>query len=152
VVITALQYASAEMVSFLFSLTPLPVFRDGVTFALPNLNIEVARECSGIRSSLALLITCVVANHLWLRRWWSKAVIVLLVFPLAILKNGLRIVTLCLLTLYVDPGFMTGRLHTSGGIVFFVMAIMLLLPIFLTFIKLEARQLVQGAQLGQQPT
>src|SRR5262249_617965 len=56
-VITALQYASADMVDVLFQLTPLPVLREHLSFVLPGLTIEVARECSSIRSSMALLIT-----------------------------------------------------------------------------------------------
>ena len=139
-VITTLQYASAEVVSLLFQLTPLPVLREGVSFTLPGLMIEVARECSSIRSSWALLITCVLVNYLLLRRWWSKLVVLLLVFPLAVLKNGVRIVTLCLLTLYVDKGFMQGGLHTRGGAVFFGLALAMLLPTFLGLRRLEARQ------------
>jgi hypothetical protein len=74
-IITALQYASAEAVSLLFQLCPFPFTREGLYFTLPRLHIEVARECGSIRSSLALGITCVLANHLLLHRWWSKAVI-----------------------------------------------------------------------------
>ena len=75
-----------------------------------------------------------------LRRWWSKAVILLLVFPLAVFKNGVRIVTLTLLTLYVDPGFMHGDLHTRGGAVFFGLACVILLLALLGLRKLEAWQ------------
>jgi len=67
-------------------------------------------------------------------------VVLLLVFPLAVLKNSVRIVTLCLLTLYVDEGFMQGDLHTRGGAVFFGLALAMLLPIFLGLRRLEARQ------------
>jgi len=148
-VITALQYASAEVVSLLFELTPVPVARDGLFFALPGLTIEVASECSSIRSSLALFITCVLANHLLLRRWWSKAVVLLLVFPLAVFKNGVRIVTLCLLTLHVDKGFMQGDLHTRGGAVFFGLALAILVPIFLGLGKLEARHADPGQEAGE---
>ena len=145
-VITALQYASAEVVAFLFQLTPFPVARDGLFFTLPRLTIEVARECSSIRSSLALFIASVLANHLLLRRWWSKAVVLLLVFPLAVFKNGVRIVSLCLLTLYVDKGFMQGELHTRGGAVFFGLALTILVPIFWGLRKLESRHTDPGQE------
>ncbi len=143
-VITALQSASADVTEVLFKLSPLPVVREGFTFALPGLQIEVARECSGIRSSIALLITGLLASHLWLRRWWSKAVVWLLIYPLAVFKNGLRIVTLCLLTLYVDEGFITGDLHTRGGVIFFGLALAILLPALLVLRKLEAGQVRSG--------
>jgi exosortase len=115
-VITTLQHGSAEVTAWLFTLTPLPVFREGLHFVLPRLSIEVAEACSSIRSSMALLITCLLASHLMLRRWWSKGMVLLLVFPLAVFKNGVRIVSLCLLT--YDESFITGHLHTRGGAVF----------------------------------
>jgi exosortase len=145
--ITALQHVSADVVSLLFRLCPFPFTRDGLYFTLPGLYIEVARECSSIRSSLALCIACVLANHLLLHRWWSKAAVLLLVFPLAVFKNGVRIVTLSLLTLYVDKGFMASDLHSSGGIVFLGLALAILLPIFLGLRKLE----LWHTGLGQEP-
>jgi exosortase len=139
-VITALQYGSVEVTSFLFRLTPVPVFREGIRFALPGLDLEVARECSSIRSSLALLLTCVLANHLFLRHGWSKTATLLLVFPLAVFKNGVRIVTLSLLTLYVDEGFMKGGLHTRGGVVFFALSLAILLLIIFGLRQIESKR------------
>jgi exosortase len=136
-VITTLQHGSAEVTAWLFTLTHLPVFREGLHFVLPRLSIEVAEACSSIRSSIALLITCLLASHLMLRRWWSKAIVLLLVFPLAVFKNGVRIVSLCLLTLYVDEGFITGHLHTRGGAVFFALSLVILGLIVLGLQKLE---------------
>jgi exosortase len=143
-VITALQTSSADVTEVLFKLLPLSVVREGFTFALPGLQIEVARECSGIRSSIALLITGLLASHLWLRCWWSKAVVWLLIYPLAVFKNGLRIVTLCLLTLDVDEEFITGDLHTRGGAIFFGIALAILLPALLALRKLEAGRVRSG--------
>ena len=85
--------------------------------------IEVAEECSGIRSSIALLVTGLLACHLFLRSGWGKIALILSIVPLALLKNGVRIVTITLLGIYVDPGFMTGYLHQSGGIVFFLFSL-----------------------------
>ena len=51
------QYASAEVYSWMMDLSQATYFRQGLIFALPNLTIQVAQECSGIRSSLVLFIT-----------------------------------------------------------------------------------------------
>jgi exosortase/archaeosortase family protein len=51
------------------------------------------------------------------------------VLPVAVLKNGIRIVSLTLLAMYVDPGFLTGQLHHEGGIAFFGLALLMLLPL-----------------------
>jgi exosortase len=136
-VIVSLQVASAEVSYAVFLLAGVPIFRTGFVFELPGVSIEVARECSGIRSSLALLITSLLAGHLFLRSSWTKAVLTLATLPLLVVKNGIRIVSLTLLSIYVDPGFLTGRLHRSGGIVFFLIALIILAPVLRLLQKSE---------------
>ncbi len=128
-VITWLQTGSAEVSYAAFDLLGVPVFRAGFVFSLPGVTIEVAKECSGIRSALALLILSLLAGHLFLRSTWTRAALVLAALPLLVVKNGLRIVTLSLMSVYVDPSFLTGRLHHQGGTVFFLIALALLLPV-----------------------
>ena len=54
---TASKLASAEAAALFFSVVGMPVLRDGTVFQLPGIVIEVAQECSGIRSSWVLFIT-----------------------------------------------------------------------------------------------
>ena len=129
--IELLQRGSTEISYLLFNMLGVPALKQGFVISVPGISIEVAAECSGIRSSLALLITCLLAAHLYLRTPWKIAVFILLVLPLSIIKNGIRIVTLTLLSLYVDPRFLTGSLHREGGFVFFLLALLLLFPVFL---------------------
>jgi len=128
-VIYLLQKGSAEITAVLFDWTGVPVLRDGFVFHLARVNIEVARECSGIRSSLALLILAILVAHFYLDTFWKQLVLVIAGLFVMILKNGVRIVTLTLLATYVDPGFLYGRLHHEGGVVFFVLALLLLAPL-----------------------
>jgi len=127
-VIRFLQVGSADTAAAMFQLSGVPFLRHGFEFALPGVTIQVAQECSGIRSTLALLIVVVLMCHLFLRTFAKKALLCILVVPLAVFKNGLRIFTLSVLSIYVNPGFLTGNLHRRGGIVFFVAA---LLPLIL---------------------
>ena len=127
-IIYALQWGSAGASAWLFRLTDVPFLREGLIFALPGLTIEVAKECSGIRSSMALVICGFLAGQFFLRSWWQKGLLMLVIVPLTVLKNGVRIVTLSLLYIYVDEGFMTGNLHQRGGILFFLMALALMMP------------------------
>lgn len=127
----ALKRGSTETVAALFNVTGTPFFRQGFVFTLPGFVIEVADECSGIRSSIALLLTGLLAGHTSLQNGWTKAVLVAMVIPLAILKNGIRIVSLCLLAMHVDPGFLVGQLHHEGGVVFFLLALAMLAPVLL---------------------
>jgi len=125
-VVSWLLAGSAEVSYALFELLGIPVLRTGPVFSLPTVTIEVAKECSGIRSSLVLLITSLLAGHLYLRSLWTKTLLSVAILPLAIVKNGIRIVTLTLLSIYVDPRFLTGHLHQKGGIVFFLFALVIL--------------------------
>jgi len=139
-IVHALQQGSTDVTYLLFKIVGVPVFRQGFVLSVPGVSIEVAAECSGIRSSIALFITCLLAAHFYLRTPWKILVFVLLVLPLAVVKNGIRIVTLTLLSIYIDPSFLRGSLHRDGGFVFFLLALLLLLPIFLALEKSESRR------------
>ncbi len=136
-VIRTLQLGSAEFVSNLYSLTGIPVLRDGTLFHLPGISIEVAPECSGIRSSLALLITAVLAGHLYLKKNWSRVLLALVVIPVTMFKNAIRIVVLSLLGLYVNRGYLESSLHRDGGILFFILALMIMAPILIVLRRSE---------------
>ena len=144
--ITALQLGSAEVSYVLFALVGVPVLRTGSIFALPGVTIEIAEECSGIRSSLALMITSLLIGHLMLRSTWAKCALVLATLPLLIIKNGIRIVSLSLLSIYVDPRFLHGHLHDHSGIVFFSLALMCL-ALFLRLLQKSERRL-RAAPVG----
>jgi|SRR5208282_460147 len=128
-VIYWLQTGSADVSEIVFDLTGVPVLRDGLVFHLPRLSIEVARECSGIRSSMAIFILALLAGHLYLGRLWKQVVFQVCGLFIMVVKNGVRIVTLTLLANYVDPGILFGNLHREGGIVFFLLGLVLLLPV-----------------------
>jgi len=126
-VIYILQAASAEATHLLFKITNIPFSREGFTFHLPGMTIEVAKQCSGIRSSLGLFITGVLAGHLFLKSGWRKVILALLVFPITVFKNGIRITTLSALAIYIDERFITQSfLHHSGGFIFYIPALLLL--------------------------
>lgn len=129
-VIYWLQAGSAAIAEILFDLSGAPVLREGFVFRLPKMSIEVAQECSGIRSSLALLILAVLVAHFSFRPVWKKLVFVLAGLFMMIIKNGIRIATLTLLANYVNPNFLYGKLHHQGGVVFFLIGLALLIPVF----------------------
>jgi exosortase len=139
-----LKSGSTEAVAWLFKLTGTPYHREGFVFTLPKFVIEIADECSGIRSSIALLLTALLAGHLCLTSPWKKAVLVAVILPLAILKNGLRIATLSLLAIHVDAGFLKGQLHHEGGIVFFLVTLGILAPIFILLQRSEMNRRAGG--------
>ncbi len=122
-IVEFLQQQSAVAARIMFRLIGVPVTQDGIMLSIPELDIEVARECSSIRSSLMLVVTTLVLAHLFLRSWWRKALLIAATIPLSVAKNGLRIVTIGELGTRVDPGFLSGKLHHNGGIIFFGIAV-----------------------------
>ena len=126
-IVVLLQQQSASATRLLFAATGVPVIQNGMFISIPGVTVEVARECSSIRSSLMLLVTSLVLVHLFLDSVWRKIVVVLVAIPLSVAKNAVRIFTLSMLGVHVDPGFLHGRLHERGGIVFFVLALLIVL-------------------------
>jgi exosortase len=145
--IFALQKGSAETTYALFKLFGVPVFWQGFKFSLPGIEIEIAKECSGIRSTLALFITGMLAGHVFLQSGWRKIVLTLSTIPIAIFKNAVRIVTLSSLGVYVDRGFLFGRLHHQGGLLFALIALAIFVPLLFALQKSESR--AQTEPLGQ---
>ena len=133
--IYALQEGSTEIAFLAFRAVGTPVLRNGFQLSVPGITIEVAKECSSIRSSIALFITCLLAAHLYLRTTWKMILLALLSLPLSVIKNGIRITTLTLLSIYVDPGFLSGNLHHEGGFVFFLVSLLILWPVFHWMVK-----------------
>ena len=120
-----LQTQSAVATQLLFRAARVPVTRDGVMLSIPKLDIEVARECSSIRSSTMLVVATLVLAHLFLRSWWRQTFLVLLSIPLSVLKNAIRIFTIVELGTRVDPSYLNGRLHHNGGPVFLAVALVI---------------------------
>lgn len=133
-IIRYLQEGSAVSTRLFFAMAGVPLAQDGLQLTIPGLTVEIAKECSSIRSSLMLVVTTMVLAQLFLRSPLRKALVVALAVPLSVAKNGLRIFTIAMLGTHVDPGYLTGKFHHQGGIVFFAIS---LLVIFLALWILE---------------
>jgi exosortase len=139
--ITVLQRGSAEMAYLFLKVSGTPVLRESAyVMRLPDLVIQVAPECSGIRSGISLLICGLLAGHLFLKSTWRRVLLVIAAIPVLICKNALRIGTLSYLAVHVDQRILTSELHREGGIPFFVLGLFLLYPILALLIKSEGRK------------
>jgi exosortase len=139
-VVQALQVASAEAANIVFRMLPVSYHRQGMVFQFPNLAVEVAEECSGIRSSMALLVLSVITGRLFLQKGVHRAILAFSIFPITVFKNALRITTITLLANYVDMKFLTNHwIHSSGGIPFFAAAMAMFIPIVWLLRRGEAK-------------
>lgn len=120
---TFFQHTSAIASAGFFKLAGTPFFRNETFFQLPGINLQVAPECSGIRSSLALFITSLVAGHLFLRSPYKRALLACVVIPLGILRNGFRILVIGELCVHVSPTMIDSPIHHKGGPIFFALSL-----------------------------
>ena len=78
-------------------MTGVSYHRSGLVFEFPNVAVRVAEECSGIRSSLSLFTLIIITGYLFLRTFSRRVILALAIFPITVVKNGFRIVTITLL-------------------------------------------------------
>lgn len=142
------QHTSAYATHAMLAVSGAPMRADGFVFAFPEFSVVVARECSGIRSSLVLFLVSLYAGHLFLKTPWKKVALATLVIPLSIIRNGFRITTLSLLSAYDDPGWLESPLHHRGGPVFFALS---LVPFFLVLLLLRRSERVRDPEEPQPP-
>jgi exosortase len=137
-IVAALQHASAEAAAIVFNLSGFPYHRSGLVFEFSNVAVQVAEQCSGIRSSLALFILSIVTGYLFLKSLSRRVALACAVFPITVVKNALRIMTMTLLANQVDSRFLTDHwIHISGGIPFFAVALTMFIPIVWVLRKSE---------------
>jgi exosortase C (VPDSG-CTERM-specific) len=145
---TFFQYASAGTAEAMFKVAREPVWRDGLDLHLTGIPLRVAPECSGIHSTIVLLMTSFLAGYLFLRRFWTRAVLVLAMIPLAILRNGFRVSVIGWLCVHISPEMIHAPIHKKGGPIFFALS---LIPFFLLLVFLRKRDYNTGS-LPKDPT
>jgi exosortase len=138
-IIRLLQAGSVQSARSLFEAAGVPVAQAGTQITVPGLTIEVARECSSIRSSLMLVVTTMVLAQMLLRSVWRKVFVIAVAIPISAAKNGLRIFVLAMLTTRVDRSFIDGRLHHQGGIIYFLIALAAIILLIWAFRRGEQK-------------
>jgi len=120
---TGSKLASAEAANLFFNMTGTPVLREGTVFQLPNIIIQVAQECSGIRSSWVLIVTSLLAGNLFLKSTGRRAILVCFVIPLGIVRNGFRVFVIGVLCVDFGPQMIHSIIHRRGGPIFFALSL-----------------------------
>jgi exosortase C (VPDSG-CTERM-specific) len=138
-IVSGLQLGSAVTADTMFELVGTPVVYEGLRFRLSNISIEVAPECSGIHSSLALLVTSFIAAYLFLRSPWKRMIFVLSVVPLSLVRNGFRIFTIGELCVHYGAQMINSYIHRHGGPIFFALSLVPFFVLLVLFSKSDRR-------------
>jgi exosortase len=115
-----LQLLASRLAGAGLQLTSLPVLRDGTLLSVPGYSMDVVEACSGIRSLHALLALFLAFVFIAEDRWGVRSALILLVFPVAILSNALRVFCAGILGSQLGPAWAEGFLHTFSGWLIFV--------------------------------
>jgi exosortase len=138
-IVLPLQFVASWFATrVLETLNLFPVLREGNILVLPNNRIEVVEACSGIRSLMSLITLAAGYGYFAEQNRYFRIALVLLVIPLAVASNGLRVVGTALLTYYRGPEAAEGFLHSFSGWVIFIVATCLLLVLHRAFLAVRA--------------
>jgi exosortase len=138
-VIASLQNGTAWLTREMFAAVGVPVTGSGTVVTVPGLSVEVAEECSSIRSSMILMVMATVMACLMVRSYWSRLIVILIAIPLAVAKNALRVFTLEVLGAYLNPAVLNSPLHHQGGVLFLIIAVAALFGLISLMRRLENR-------------
>ncbi len=101
----------------------------GNSISLPNADLVVGAQCSGVNSLITLLALLVLVAYLLDGPVWSRVVLVLLAIPLALLGNIIRVATLLFVARSWGADAAFTYYHDYSGIFFFVAVLLLIVPI-----------------------
>ena len=96
--------------------------------------LEIAKGCSGIRSLMALLMISGAWACIADLSWWKRVLLFLSAFPLAIIGNTLRVVSIFVIAEYGNAAWARDTWHDwSGLLLFYPISLALLLVIHSIF-------------------
>ncbi|HXN24904.1 MAG TPA: exosortase [Candidatus Dormibacteraeota bacterium] len=122
-----LQLIASRFATSALSFLHVPITRAGNLLILPNCTLEVAEACSGIRSLFSIVALAVAYGYLFEARLWKRIVLAVLMVPVAVACNGLRLVGTGLISYFAGPEFALGFFHTFSGWLIFLMALALMI-------------------------
>jgi len=115
-----LQLVASRLAAAGLELVQVPVLRDGNVLVMSNYSLEVVEACSGIRSLTTLIALAFAYGYFAEPRRWMRYVLALLMIPIAIVTNAIRILGAGMLAHRYGPATAEGFLHGFSGWLIFV--------------------------------
>lgn len=128
---TILSTISAKVASLILNQIGFPSTCIGAELILPHLNVVIGAPCSGLRTIISLLVPATLLLFLIDRSFLSKFVYFIIIFPLAIIANLIRII---LIAIVVSRHSEIGALefiHAASGLFIPVLTFLMLVLIII---------------------
>lgn len=118
-----MQNTSIKVSQWLCSVCGVDTYANGSTIHSSNQkwgNFNVAEDCSGFRSLMALLMISSAWSYASKGlALWKRAILLFSALPLAILGNGLRVSSIFLIAEYFNEEFARKTWHDNSGLLLF---------------------------------
>ena len=121
-----LQLKASSMGAALLEFRHVPVKLMGNVILLPDRQLFVTEACSGLRSLTALLALGLLVGGVFLKHPLSRAFLVGITLPVAIVVNAFRVFLTGFLVFFVSPEMGEGFMHMSEGWLLFIVAFVIL--------------------------
>ena len=105
----------------------VPITVNGAQITLPNAELVVGAQCSGLRSIVTLMTLVALVIFLVEGAWWKKLLLALSSIVIAALGNVIRVASLLVVANIWGADAAFKYYHDYSGIVFFLSALALLL-------------------------
>lgn len=96
-----LKLAASNLATIMLRLSGVSVLQEGNIIDIGVTQLQLVDACSGLRYFIPLVLMALLFGYFYGQRYWQKIVLLLVVLPLSVVVNGLRI-------------FATGMLYISG--------------------------------------
>jgi exosortase len=101
----------------------------GAAVSLPNAELVIGAQCSGINSIISLLTLTTLMAYTLDGPLWGRLALVVMAIPLAMLGNILRVANLLAVAHYLGVEAAFRFYHDFSGPIFFGVALLLLIPL-----------------------
>ena len=120
-----LKLLAAKFATEILHLFSYPILREGNVLYLPNLTLEVADACSGMRSLISIIALSFAMAWIFHRAIWKRISLVAISIPIAIGVNIVRIVVTGILSYYFGKQMAEGFFHDFSGLAIFGSALIM---------------------------
>lgn len=134
----AINIASAT--AYFLSATVLPVVSNGVYLYFGPYTAEVTHACSGMNSIFSLFaLSLLYLKEGVERTTWHVLSLIVVVIPVAILTNIIRVIMLVIVTWFFGERFSSGPFHEVIGVMVFIISLGILISIDKLFFIISVR-------------
>lgn len=121
-----LQIFATKVSTFIIKILTIPVHREGTMLYFSSTQLEVAEQCSGLRSITSFIMLSLLFAYLMDKNWWKRLFVVMSAIPLAIFVNIARVTGTGILANFYGATVARGFLHEFSGMAVFVFGFILL--------------------------